>query len=235
MKIKQLYSSGEKKELAEKLYELAILQKQLYLKDDSAQEEIVLYEMSIVILKLTYASFSSVVNYESINSEGIEDIVQDSACTIYEKFKTHEFDPEQSQFKVEAIISFIKNIIKGKYLNYNKSRNIQKNNLVSIESWGNENDRDSSQFDKIASKENIEADLFYEQSINNLCKNLLLMAKDDKEKKYIDLLFIQRFTGNDMSKKEIAQILGCSSAYVIKKEKQLLAKFKNNLNKDDYF
>ena len=59
-----------------------------------------------------------------------------------------------------------------------------------------------------------------------ILNELVELEKTNVGKTIINLSFIEKLKGNELSQKEIAEIAGCSAPYVFKKEKQVLDKMK---------
>ena len=173
------------------------------------------------------------------------DVAFKTASTLIKKFKENKIEFESSNYNVDAILGCITAYSKNGIKDYFKQkefqpiivygeveesekkklpkRNISMETKIDGEEYLTlEDTLQSNQYDPVKSFN----DCQLHEDLMEILNELVELEKTNVGKTIINLSFIEKLKGNELSQKEIAEIAGCSAPYVFKKEKQVLDKMK---------
>lgn len=226
------YTHEERGELAKELIALTYEYRDLNEAGDILEQANTRSRIANVALNLCQAVFALVPTYgklshsEMLNCDGFEDCILDSALILMDKICNMEYDPGAKKDSTGAMINFAKMIIFGQTQNLMRKLNTKQRNETSFNVEINSEDH-LEMLDTLESDENVNDEVIDNYMMNKIIKILQEFSDVDKDQQFINLLFVDKIKGCELSNKEIAEIMGCSPAYVVKKTKQLRSKLKD--------
>lgn len=210
-----------KKQLEDKLQIISFDYYQAFI--DGNKDEIRNLRDTLFMYVIDYMKIEIDYICKSINEIDRGDILSESLRVLLNKIDNNEYDPYYNE--TSRFTAFVKTIIKGQYSNYikklkNESEHLDRNFInddgVLIETGiGDLEDNYFSPEKNIHQEEIIDI--------------ILSIAKNDEERNFINIVFIERVLNDDISNKEIASMFGWSEAYVSKRIKQLKERLKEVL------
>lgn len=221
--------------------------------DDKIQITLLDYEIreSIYLISFPILGFISTKN-KIKDKTALNDVASVAATNMIKKFNNNEMEFKSSDYSTKTVFGYFKQFLVNSIRNYSKQKEflpLNRKETLQRKKEAEENDEEFVvesrlvSFDKkIGSEKNatigdtlvseqfdpvkVQKSKQLHEELMDILDELVELEKSNKGKTIINLLFIEKLKGNQMSQKEIAKIAGCSAPFVVKKEKQVLEKLR---------
>lgn len=233
------YTHEDRGELASELISLTYEYRSLHDAGDILEQANTRSRIADVALHLCQSVFTLIPVYDKLSHsemlryDGFEDCILDAALILMDKICNMEYDPGAKKDSSGAMINYAKLILMGQTQNLTRKINNKRINELSYNVEINDEDH-LEMVDTLVADNNPNDEVLDKYMMEKIIQILEEFSDVDKDQQFINLLFVNKLKGYELTNKEISEIMGCSPAYVVKKTKQLRSKLKERFIEEGF-